>query len=76
MSTKADLKVVKHRVRCLVELTHEWRKADKTALDLQALIYDERIKTLNAGVSELRRLVYIGVGIALVLNVAVLVLRK
>ena len=69
----SQFKVLKHRLRCQIELTHEWRRADKTALELQAKIYEVQIEVLTKGVAELRRLVYIGLGIVLCLNLAVLV---
>jgi hypothetical protein len=66
--------VEKHE--CLATLVEEWRVADQRALTLQARVYEVQLEALTKGVAELRRLVYIGVGIALVLNVAILVLKR
>jgi hypothetical protein len=41
-----------------------------------AQVVDDRIKALVAAVGELRRLVYIGVGIVLAIQLAILVYKK
>jgi hypothetical protein len=74
--SKLKGKVLSVELHCLKDQVNDAAQANQRALDLKAELYDERHKIISEAIAELRRLVYMGVGMAILINLGVLVWKR
>lgn len=76
MIDEESLAVLWSEHKCMVRSMDIQRESDQRALELQARVYEVQLGTLEKSVNSLTRLVYIGLGVMLTIQVVVAVWPK